>query len=375
MLLMIIGIPKEIKDNEYRVALIPSGAGIFVKAGHKVIIQKSAGIGSGFTDNEYKDIGAELVDDAKNVYDKSELIVKVKEPLSAEYPLIKENHIIFTFLHLSADKELINALIKTKAVFIAYETVELEDGSLPILTPMSEVAGRLSVLIGAQYLMKPAGSMGILLGAVPGVKRGKVTILGAGTVGLNAAKIAVGIGAEVTIINRGIDKLRIIDNIFGSRIETLASNPYNIERSVIESDLVIGAVLIKGAKAPVLITKEMVKKMKKGSVIVDVSIDQGGCVETMRPTTHSNPVYDVDGVIHYGVTNIPGVVPRTSTFALTNATFPYIKKIADNGLKILKDDSALAKGVNISKGKISYPAVAETLKSEREKPSADSIMI
>jgi alanine dehydrogenase len=359
---MIIGIPKEIKDNEYRVALIPSGAGLLVKSGHKVIIQKSAGIGSGFTDNEYKEIGAEIVDDAKKVYDKSELIVKVKEPLSAEYPLIKENHIIFTFLHLSADKELINALIKTKAVFIAYETVELEDGSLPILTPMSEVAGRLSVLIGAQYLMKPAGSMGILLGAVPGVKRGKVTILGAGTVGLNAAKIAVGIGAEVTIINRGIDKLRIIDNIFGSRIETLASNPYNIERSVIESDLVIGAVLIKGAKAPVLITKEMLKKMKKGSVIVDVSIDQGGCVETMRSTTHSNPVYDVDGVIHYGVTNIPGVVPRTSTFALTNATLPYIKKIADNGLKILKEDSALTKGVNISKGKITYPAVAEALK-------------
>lgn len=362
MLLMIIGIPKEIKDNEYRVALIPSGAGLLVKSGHKVIIQKSAGIGSGFTDNEYKDIGAEIADDAKNVYDKSELIVKVKEPLSAEYPLIKENHIIFTFLHLSADKELINALVKTKAVFIAYETVELEDGSLPILTPMSEVAGRLSMLIGAQYLMKPAGSMGILLGAVPGVKRGKVTILGAGIVGLNAAKIAVGIGAEVTIINRGIDKLRIIDNIFGSRIETLASNPYNIEKSVIESDLVIGAVLIKGAKAPVLVAKEMVKKMKKGSVIVDVSIDQGGCVETMRPTTHSNPVYDVDGVIHYGVTNIPGVVPRTSTFALTNATFPYIKKIADNGSEILKEDSALAKGVNISKGKITYPAVTEALK-------------
>ncbi len=360
---MIIGIPKEIKDNEYRVALIPSGADILVKAGHKVIIQKSAGIGSGFTDEEYKDIGAEIVDSAKEVYDKAELIVKVKETLLAEYSLIKENHIIFTFLHLSADKELINALIKTKAVFIAYETVELKDGSLPILTPMSEVAGRLSVLIGAQYLMKPAGGMGRLLGGVPGVKRGKITIIGAGTVGMNAAKIAVGIGADVTIINRGIDKLRIIDNIFGSRIETLASNPYNIEKSVIESDLVIGAVLIKGAKAPVLVTKEMVKKMKKGSVIVDVSIDQGGCVETMRTTTHSNPVYDVDGVIHYGVTNIPGVVPRTSTFALTNATLPYIKKLADTGLKIIKEDSALAKGVNISEGKITYPAVAEALKN------------
>jgi len=351
---MIIGIPKEIKDNEYRVALIPSGADILVRSGHKVIIQKSAGIGSGFTDEEYKEIGAEIVDDAKKVYDKSELIAKVKEPLSSEFSLIKENHIIFTFLHLSADKELINALIKTKAVFIAYETVELEDGSLPILTPMSEVAGRLSVLIGAQYLMKPAGSMGRLLGGVPGVKRGKVTIIGAGTVGLNAAKIAVGIGAEVTIINRGIDKLRIIDNIFGGRIETLASNPYNIEKSVIESDLVIGAVLIKGAKAPVLVAKEMVKKMRKGSVIVDISIDQGGCVETMRPTTHSNPVYDVYGVIHYGVTNIPGAVPRTATFALTNAALPYIKKLADKGLNIIKEDSALAKGVNISKGKISF---------------------
>jgi len=359
---MIIGIPKEIKDNEYRVALIPSGADILVRSGHKVIIQKSAGIGSGFTDEEYKEIGAEIVDDAKEVYDKADLIAKVKEPLSSEFSLIKENHIIFTFLHLSADKELINALIKTKAVFIAYETVELEDGSLPILTPMSEVAGRLSVLIGAQYLMKPAGSMGRLLGGVPGVKRGKVTIIGAGTVGLNAAKIAVGIGAEVTIINRGIDKLRIIDNIFGGRIETLASNPYNIEKSVIESDLVIGAVLIKGAKAPVLVAKEMVKKMRKGSVIVDISIDQGGCVETMRPTTHSNPVYDVYGVIHYGVTNIPGAVPRTATFALTNAALPYIKKLADKGLNIIKEDSALAKGVNISKGKITYPAIAESLK-------------
>ncbi|MBI5182661.1 MAG: alanine dehydrogenase [Nitrospirae bacterium] len=360
---MVIGIPKEIKDNEYRVALIPSGADILVKAGHKVVIQKSAGIGSGFTDEEYKSIGAEIVENAKEVYDKAELIVKVKEPLSAEYSLIKENHIIFTFLHLSADKKLINALIKTKAVFIAYETVELEDGSLPLLTPMSEVAGRLSVLIGAQYLMKPAGSKGRLLGGVPGVKRGKITIIGAGTVGLNAAKIALGIGAEVTIINRGIDKLRIIDNIFGGRVETLASNPYNIEKSVIESDLVIGAVLIKGTKAPVLVAKEMVKKMKKGSVIVDVSIDQGGCVETIKPTTHSHPIYEVDGVIHYGVTNIPGTVPRTSTFALTNTTFPYIKKIADNGLKILKEDSALAKGVNISKGKITYPAVAEALKN------------
>ncbi len=359
---MIIGIPKEIKDNEYRVALIPSGAGILVKSGHKVIIQKSAGIGSGFTDDEYKETGAEIAEDAKAVYDNAELIVKVKEPLSAEYSLIKEHHTIFTFLHLSADKELINALIKTSAIFVAYETVELSDGTLPILTPMSEVAGRLSVLIGAQYLMKPAGGMGRLLGGVPGVKRGKITIIGAGAVGINAAKIAVGIGADVTIINRGLDKLRVIDNIFGGRIETLASNPYNIEKSVIESDLVIGAVLIKGARAPVLITKEMVKRMRKGSVIVDISIDQGGCIETMKPTTHSNPVYDVDGVIHYGVTNIPGAVPRTSTFALTNATLPYIKKIADKGLNIFKEDPALAKGVNISKGKIIYPAVAEALR-------------
>ncbi|MEK6682716.1 MAG: alanine dehydrogenase [Nitrospirota bacterium] len=347
---MIIGVPKEIKDNEYRAAITPSGVSQLVKDGHRVLIQKDAGSGSGFSDEEYKDAGAEIIGDAKGVFDKAELIVKVKEPQSAEYPLIKENHIIFTFLHLAADRELIHALVKTGAAFIAYETVEAVDGTLPILTPMSEIAGRLSVQIGAHYLMKPSGGIGKLLGGVPGVKRGKVTIIGGGIVGINAARIAVGLGAEVAIINRGIDKLRFIDNIFGGRVETLVSNPYNIEKSVIESDLVIGAVLIKGARAPMLVTKEMVKKMKKGSVIVDVSIDQGGCVETIRPTTHSQPIYEVDGVIHYGVTNIPGAVPRTSTFALTNATMPYIKRLADKGLKALNDDPNFTKGLNICKG-------------------------
>ncbi len=347
---MNIGVPKEIKDNEYRAAITPSGVSQLIKDGHKVLIQKDAGVGSGFSDNEYKDAGAEIIGDAKGVFDKADLIIKVKEPLSAEFSLIRKRHIIFTFLHLAADRGLIHALVKTGAAFIAYETVEAVDGTLPILTPMSEIAGRLSVQIGAHYLMKPSGGIGKLLGGVPGVKRGKVTIIGGGIVGINAARIAVGLGAEVAIINRGIDKLRFIDNIFGGRVETLVSNPYNIEKSVIESDLVIGAVLIKGARAPMLVTKEMVKKMKKGSVIVDVSIDQGGCVETIRPTTHSQPIYEVDGVIHYGVTNIPGAVPRTSTFALTNATMPYIKRLADKGLKAFDDDPNFAKGLNICKG-------------------------
>ena len=361
---MIVGIPKEIKDNEYRVAITPAGIDVLVKAGHRVIIERGAGAGSGIGDEEYIKAGAEIVDTAPEVFKRADMIVKVKEPLPQEYPMLRQNQILFTFLHLAPLPELISALIKSNVIAIAYETVELEDGSLPILTPMSEVAGKIAVQVGAYYLMRPHGGRGILLGGVPGVERGKVVIIGGGVVGTNAAKVALGMGAEVVIMNRSLERLRYLDDIFGGRAETMASNPYNIEKAVIYADLVIGAVLITGAKAPHLVTRQMVSRMKRGSVIVDVSIDQGGCVETIKATSHSNPVYEVDGIIHYGVTNMPGSVPRTSTFALTNATLPYVVKLANSGLEALKQDTALAKGVNIFKGKITYKAVADAAGKE-----------
>lgn len=358
---MIIGIPKEIKGNEYRVAITSAGVNALKESGHKVIIEKSAGIGSGITDVEFKNAGAEIIDNPKDVFEKADMVVKVKEPLPQEYPFLKKGKILFTFLHLAPLPELTDALIKSKITAIAYETVELPDGSLPILAPMSEVAGKLSVQVGAYYLMKPHHGRGVLLGGVPGVEIGKIAIIGGGVVGTNAAKIALGMGADVTIINRSLERLRYLDDIFRGRIKTMASNSYNIEKSVLESDLVIGAVLITGAKAPHLVTKQMVSKMKKGSVIVDVSIDQGGCVETIKPTSHSNPVYEVDGVMHYGVTNMPGSVPRTSTFALTNATLPYVIKLANSGIDAVKKDPSLAKGVNIFKGRITCKSVAEAM--------------
>ncbi|MBI3399234.1 MAG: alanine dehydrogenase [Deltaproteobacteria bacterium] len=361
---MIIGVPKEIKDKEYRVAITPAGIDILRKAGHKVIIEKNAGIGSGIHDEESKKAGAEIVDTAQEIFKRVDMIVKVKEPLQQEYPLLRKNQILFTYLHLAPVPELTKTLMKSEIVAIAYETVELPDGSLPILTPMSEVAGKIAVQVGAYYLMKAHGGRGVLLGAVPGVEKGKVVIIGGGAVGTNAAKVALGLGAEVIIINRSIERLRYLDDIFGNKIQTLASNSYNIEKAVTEADLVIGAVLITGAKAPHLITRDMVSKMKRGSVIVDVSIDQGGCVETIRPTSHSDPIYEVDGVIHYGVTNMPGAVPRTSTFALTNATLPYVVKLANLGLDALKQDTALAKGVNVFKGRVAYKAVAEAMGNE-----------
>lgn len=361
---MIVGIPKEIKDNEYRVAITPAGTDVLVKAGQRVIIERDAGAGSGIGDEEYIKAGAEIVDAAPEVFKRADMIVKVKEPLPQEYPMLRQNQIIFTFLHLAPLPELISVLIKSNVIAIAYETVELEDGSLPILTPMSEVAGKIAVQVGAYYLMRPHGGRGILLGGVPGVERGKVVIIGGGVVGTNAAKVALGMGSEVVIMNRSLERLRYLDDIFGGRAETIASNPYNIEKAVIHADLVIGAVLITGAKAPHLVTRQIVSRMKKGSVIVDVSIDQGGCVETIKPTSHSNPVYEVDGIIHYGVTNMPGSVPRTSTFALTNATMPYVVKLANSGLEALKQDTALAKGVNIFKGKITYKAVADAAGKE-----------
>lgn len=358
---MIIGIPKEIKDKEYRVAITPGGVDALAKAGHKVIIEKSAGIGSGISDEEYINAGAEMAAEANEVFKRADMIVKVKEPLPHEYPLLRKEQILFTYLHLAPVPELTSVLMKSGAIAIAYETVELPDGSLPLLTPMSEVAGKVAVQVGAYYLMKAHGGSGILLGGVTGVEKGRVAIIGGGVVGTNAAKVAVGLGARVVIINRSLERLRYLDDIFGNSAETMASNSYNIGKAVMEADLVIGAVLITGAKAPHLVTKDMVSNMKKGSVIVDVSVDQGGCVETIKPTSHSNPVYEIDGVIHYGVTNMPGAVPRTSTFALTNATLPYVLKLANLGMAALKQDPALAKGLNVFKGRITYKAVADAM--------------
>lgn len=358
---MIIGVPKEIKDKEYRVAITPAGVDVLVKAGHKVIVERNAGVGSAISDEEYRKAGAETADTAQEVFKQADMIIKVKEPLPQEYPLLRKNQILFTYLHLAPVPELTKALMKSEIVAVAYETVELENGSLPLLTPMSEVAGKIAVQVGAYYLMRAHGGMGVLLGGVPGVEKGRVVIIGGGVVGTSAAKVAIGLGAKVVIINQTIERLRYLDNIFGDRIETLASHFYNIKKAVVEADLVIGAVLIKGAKAPHLVTREMISKMKKGSVIVDVSIDQGGCVETIKPTSHSDPIYEVDGVIHYGVTNMPGAVPRTSTFALTNATLPYIVKFANLGINALRQDHALAKGVNVFKGKITYKAVADAV--------------
>ena len=357
---MIIGVPKEIKDKESRVAVVPSGVRTLREAGHRVMVQRGAGSGCGITDDEFIGAGAEIVDSAEQVWSKAAMVVKVKEPLPEEYPFLRKELILFTFLHLAPLPELTECLVKSGCTAIAYETVELTDGRLPLLTPMSEVAGRLSVQVGAYYLMGAHGGRGILLGGVPGIERGRVVILGGGTVGLNAAKIAVGMGAEVTVLNKGLDKLRALDDLFGGRVKTLYANSSAIEKAVTECDLLVGAVLVPGAKAPKLVSAAMVSRMRKGSVIVDVSIDQGGCVETIRPTTHSQPVYEVDGVIHYGVTNMPGAVARSSTFALTNATIPYVAAIADCGLEgAAGTDEALARGVNVRRGAVTCAAVAE----------------
>ncbi|MCP3677347.1 MAG: alanine dehydrogenase [Deltaproteobacteria bacterium] len=357
---MVIGVPKEIKDKEFRVAVVPSGVRVLIDAGHRVLIERGAGSACGITDDAFVDAGAEIVDSPEELYGAVEMVVKVKEPLPEEYPYLREGLLLFTFLHLAPLPELTDRLVESGCTAIAYETVELPDGSLPLLTPMSEVAGRISVQVGACYLMGAQGGRGILLGGVPGVERGRVAILGGGTVGRNAARIAVGMGAEVTILNRGLDRLRSLDDLFGGRVETLQSNPSTIERVAVECDLLVGAVLVTGARAPKLVMREMVSQMKSGAVIVDVSVDQGGCVETLRPTTHSDPVYEVDGVIHYGVTNMPGAVPRTSTFALTNATLPYLLTIANLGFaRAVSKDDALARGVNVCQGQITCPAVAE----------------
>lgn len=360
---MIIGVPKEIKNNENRVAITPAGVQAMVAAGHKVVIENNAGVGSGISNEEYIAAGAEILATPKEVFAAADMIMKVKEPLPQEYDLFKEGQLLFTYLHLAPEPELTRALLDKKVVGIAYETVELDNHSLPLLTPMSEVAGRMAVQIGARFLEKPQGGKGILLGGVPGVPAADVVIIGGGIVGTNAAKMAMGMGAQVTIIDKSADRLRYLDDIFGGRIKTLMSNSYNIERAVRFADLLIGAVLIPGARAPKLVTEEMVKQMKPGSVIVDVAIDQGGSVETIdRVTTHSEPVYEKHGVIHYAVANMPGAVARTSTFALTNVTLPYALELANKGWeKAVLESKPLARGVNTVAGKLTYRAVAEAL--------------
>ncbi|NYV63935.1 MULTISPECIES: alanine dehydrogenase [Bacillaceae] len=359
---MIIGVPKEIKNNENRVAMTPAGVVHLLNAGHKVIIETNAGLGSGFTNEEYKQAGAEIIESASDVWAKSDMIMKVKEPLSSEYNYFRKGLILFTYLHLAAEPELTKALVDSEVIAIAYETVTV-NRTLPLLSPMSEVAGRMASQIGAQFLEKTQGGKGILLSGVPGVKRGKVTIIGGGMVGTNAAKIAVGLGADVTIIDLNPERLRQLEDIFGTSVQTLMSNPYNIAEAVKESDLVIGSVLIPGAKAPKLVTEEMVKSMQPGSVIVDVAIDQGGNFETVdHITTHDNPTYEKHGVVHYAVANMPGAVPRTSTIALTNVTIPYAVQIATKGvLKAVNDNPAIKSGVNVANGHVTYEAVAKDL--------------
>ncbi len=358
---MIIGVPKEIKDNEARVGVTPAGVKALVEAGHDVLVETQAGALSGFPDEDYQNAGAEIVGDAGYAWGKAEMVVKVKEPIEQEYVYFREGLTLFTYLHLAPLPALTEKLLEKKVIGVAYETVRDKRGMLPLLMPMSEVAGRMSVQVGASYLEKEKGGRGILLGGVPGVPPAHVTVLGGGIVGTNAARIALGMGAKVTLIDMNMNRLRELDDIFNGRLYTLASNSYNIAHATREADLVIGGVLIPGATAPKLVTAGMVKQMKPGAVIVDVAIDQGGCVETARPTSHSNPSYVVDGVVHYCVTNMPGAVPHTSTLALTNSTFPYVLRLANLGAReALRQDAGLAEGLNTWMGKLTYRGVAES---------------
>ena len=357
---MIVGLPKEIKDNEYRVGLTPAGVRALTDAGHQVNVEKNAGEGSGFDDALYQKAGAQIINSADDIWAGADMIVKVKEPIAPEYPRMREGQLLFTYLHLAPDHELTDQLIKRKVTGIAYETITDRRGGLPLLTPMSEVAGRMAIQVGAHYLEKMAGGRGILLGGVPGVPAARVVILGGGVVGTNAAKIAVGMGAHVTIIDNNLDRLRELDDIFLSKISTLASSAYMIHDAISSADLIVGAVLVPGAAAPRLVTRNMLKDVPNGAVIVDVAVDQGGCIETTHPTTHSNPTYYVEGVLHYCVANMPGAVPRTSTFALTNATLPYTLKLANQGfLEAISSDAGLKAGVNTFAGHCTYQAVAE----------------
>jgi len=362
---MIIGIPKEIKNNEFRVGITPSGANTFVKDGHTVYLQKGAGLGSGFSDVLYKKVGAKILDSIEEIYSVSELIIKVKEPLEEEYSLIKKDQIIYTFFHFASSKKLTEAMIKSEAVCIAYETVENVDKTLPLLTPMSEVAGRMATQQGAKFLEKPQSGYGVLLGGVPGVRPANVIVLGGGVVGTQAAKMAAGLGADVTIFDISLERLRELDDIMPKNVKTQFSNSYNIRESIKNAHLIIGAVLIPGAKAPNLITKNMLKDLKKGTVLVDVAVDQGGCFETTHPTTHANPTYVIDDVLHYSVANMPGAVPATSTEALTNATISRGLSLANKGWKqACLDDESLMLGLNIIHGKIVYKAVADAFQLE-----------
>lgn len=355
---MKIGLPKEIKDNEYRVGLTPAGVQALVHAGHTVYVQKTAGDGSGFKDTEYEGAGGRLLDTADEIWEEGDMIVKVKEPVAPEYPRMREDQLLFTYLHLAPELELTKQMLERKVTGVAYETITA-NGRLPLLTPMSEVAGRMSVQVGATYLEKMNGGRGILLGGVPGVPAANVVILGGGIVGTEAAKMAVGLGAKVTIIDRNLDRLRQLDDIFLSKVQTLASSKYAITEAISHADLVIGAVLVVGAAAPKLITRDMLHWIPQGAVLVDVAVDQGGCFETTHATTHSNPTYYEEGVLHYCVANMPGAVPRTSTFALTNATLPYALDLANKGFeKAIKDDAGLREGVNTYAGKLTYEAVA-----------------
>jgi alanine dehydrogenase len=367
---MKIGVPKEIKTNENRIALVPAGAETLVGAGHSVLVETGAGLGSGFADEDFVAVGAAIAPDADTVWRDSEMIMKVKEPIKVEWPRMRKGQLLFTYFHFAADEELTRAHLKSGAVCVAYETVELPTRELPLLTPMSEVAGRMAVQEGAKYLEKLYGGRGVLLGGVPGVAPAKVVILGGGIVGINAAKMAAGMGAKVVILDISLERLRYLSDVMPANVQTIHSNRHNVLEQIATADLVVGGVLIPGAVAPKLIRKADLKTMQPGSVIVDVAIDQGGCVETIHATTHENPTYVVDGVIHYGVANMPGGVPRTSTLALTNATLPYALQLANKGWKkALKDNPALLKGLNVASGKVTYRGVAEAFGMEFHEPA------
>jgi alanine dehydrogenase len=358
---MIIGVPTEVKTREYRVGMIPAGVRTLTTRGHKVLVQAGAGVGSGISDDEFRGAGAEIIGTADEVWKRAEMIFKVKEPLPEEYPRMREGQIVYTYLHLAAAPKLGEEMLKRSVTGVAYETIELPGGKLPLLQPMSAVAGRMSVQVAATYLEKERGGKGILLGGVPGVRRGRVVIIGGGIVGQNAARMAIGLGAQVVVLDVNTDTLAYIDDIYEGRINTLYSDPVSIEESVRTADVVIGAVLVAGARAPRLVTEAMIKKMEPGSVIVDVAVDQGGCIETCRPTTHDDPTYMVHNVVHYCVANMPGAVPRTSTFALNNATLAYGVKIADKGIAEAMKDPHLLRGLNTYKGKVTHDAVAQAL--------------
>lgn len=359
---MIVGVPKEIKNKENRVGMVVAGVRALTQSGHKVLIQHNAGVGAGISDDDYRKAGATIVETPKEVFDKADMIVKVKEPLPEEYPMLREGQILYTYLHLAADERLTKALMERKIVGIAYETIQPADGSLPLLAPMSAVAGRMATQIGASYLQHDHGGKGMLLGGVPGVERANVVILGGGIVGINSAKMAIGLGAKVTIMDVNVHRLEYLSDIFGNEITTLYSNSEQIEKAVTKADLVIGAVLVAGAKAPKLVTREMISRMQPGGVVVDVAVDQGGSVETCRPTSHEHPTYTVDGVIHYAVPNMPGAVPRTSTYGLTNVTMKYALMLANLGWKeAVAKDEALLRGINILNGKVTYKQVASDL--------------